>query len=348
MTRDDRIILSKMNKKRAYFSMSGAALLLFVSSLLSYAMTVGCSFLLGLYTDSIQHGLTSFLSALGIDKMRAFSAVRQLFASGILIDFFNILIVIFAMVIPALIYARFKGQTHAETFNLNGKTIKHFLPMFCLCQLITTVSSAFSQSIFDFVVPMAKTYSSAGVVTDAGVFSLVMSVLSTCILVPVAEEYLFRGVIFSHLRKHGLMFGIIGSATLFGIAHSSPVQSVYAFAFGILSAFFAAVSGNIKTSIIFHSLNNLVTVLIDYCSGNVDETLMMLFYCVYYIAVLFLAFVGIYHLVKSGGLMDELKEQQHLCDGELIEHAGMKEVMCVPVVLYVLLYAFDFVIGVFA
>ncbi len=347
MTREDSIVLAKTNKKRARHAMGAASLLLFASSVVSYTLSALLSYLYVTYTDQMQKGLTSFLTMLGTDKMNAFSASRQLFSSGVLVDVLNVIIVTFAMVIPSVMFAKAKGQTTEDAFNLKGKLIKHFIPMFCLCQLFTSTVSVLSQFIFDFVAPAAQGYTSEGIVTDAGAFALVMSIISTCVFVPVAEEFLFRGVILSHLKRYGLMFGAVASATLFGVAHSEPVQSVFAFTFGLLSALIAVVTGNIKTSILFHSANNLVSVLIDYFGKSLDETTMSVFCCLYYIALLFFAFVGMYHLSKKDGFLQQFKKEQERCEGTLPEYAGMKEMMCVSFVIYITLYAVDFVLGVF-
>ncbi len=347
MTREERIVLSKMNKKRAWFSMSGVSLLLIASSLVSYAMSFGISLLMGKYSPVMQNKLTAFLISLGINKMRAFSAVRQFFASGVLTDLGYIVITIFAMVLPGMIYAKMNKQTSNEFFNVKGKLVKNFVSMFCLCQLITTATSIFAGAIGDFIAPSAP-QAGSGVVLDNGLFALLMSVISTCVLVPVTEEFLFRGVIFSQLRRHGLLFAIVGSATLFGVAHSEPVQSVYAFSFGIISAMLVSVTENIKTSIVFHAMNNLVTTLLEYFMKNLSETNLSIVYSVYYIFVLFFSFVGIYHLIKKDGFLDKLKIEHQQNDGGLLEYAGMKEIMCVPLIIYILLYAASFALGVFA
>ena len=64
-----------------------------------------------------------------------------------------------------------------------------------------------------------------------------MQIICICIVVPLCEEYAFRGVVFGYLKRYGLSFAVIASAFVFGISHASPSQAVYAFMFGVVAGF---------------------------------------------------------------------------------------------------------------
>jgi membrane protease YdiL (CAAX protease family) len=62
-------------------------------------------------------------------------------------------------------------------------------------------------------------------------FGMVMAV---CILAPVLEEMLFRGIILrSFLRQYSRWSAILGSAAVFGFAHMNLYQYVVALLLGI-------------------------------------------------------------------------------------------------------------------
>lgn len=77
------------------------------------------------------------------------------------------------------------------------------------------------------------------------------------ILAPVCEEVVFRGAIFSGLKKEGNVFkAILASGLLFGLLHMNINQASYAFVIGILLGFLVEATGSIYSSILFHILVN--------------------------------------------------------------------------------------------
>lgn len=80
---------------------------------------------------------------------------------------------------------------------------------------------------------------------------------------PIAEEIMFRGVIFQGLRKYGRSFAILASALLFGIYHGNLLQGIFAFVIGILFAYLTE-EYSICWSIMVHIFNNINTMWINY------------------------------------------------------------------------------------
>lgn len=62
--------------------------------------------------------------------------------------------------------------------------------------------------------------------------------LGSCLVIPIAEELLFRGVVYKRLKLYfGVTPALIGSALIFGIMHVNLVQFLYAAVIGLLLAF---------------------------------------------------------------------------------------------------------------
>lgn len=81
-------------------------------------------------------------------------------------------------------------------------------------------------------------------------------------LVPMAEELMFRGVIFGHLRQAaGYMPAVIFSAFLFGVYHGNVVQGIYAFLTGLLLAYVCERFQSILAPFFFHSAANIFVYL---------------------------------------------------------------------------------------
>ena len=79
-----------------------------------------------------------------------------------------------------------------------------------------------------------------------------------CVLPAVCEEILFRGLIFTGLKKISTVVGVFGSAFLFMIMHGSPDQTVHQFILGIVLALAFLVANNLWVPILMHFFNNLV------------------------------------------------------------------------------------------
>jgi membrane protease YdiL (CAAX protease family) len=88
--------------------------------------------------------------------------------------------------------------------------------------------------------------------------SIVQSVLVLGIAVPIAEELMFRGLVYKRLKNIvSVRTAVVISALLFGIYHMNLIQFLYASAFGILLAIIYEKFKNIVAPIIFHSTANL-------------------------------------------------------------------------------------------
>lgn len=91
---------------------------------------------------------------------------------------------------------------------------------------------------------------------------VVMQILASCVVVPIAEELLFRGIILKRVSLlTGERIGILFSAILFGVIHMNLVQFLYAFVVGILLAMIVAKTRWISLAMIGHSIANLIAIL---------------------------------------------------------------------------------------
>lgn len=61
----------------------------------------------------------------------------------------------------------------------------------------------------------------------------VMSYLTTAIVAPFIEEFVFRGIVLNCFRKYGDSFTIIASSLLFGLLHRNFAQIMFAFICGL-------------------------------------------------------------------------------------------------------------------
>lgn len=108
------------------------------------------------------------------------------------------------------------------------------------------------------------------------VFDAVLMFVATAIIPPLVEEYAFRGVLLSALKKYGNAFAIITTALLFGIFHGNAVQMPFAILCGLFLGYAVISSGSIWVGVIIHALMNSVScvssVLMSFVSDDAANT----------------------------------------------------------------------------
>lgn len=85
-----------------------------------------------------------------------------------------------------------------------------------------------------------------------------LSFLLLCIAAPLAEEWMFRGLLLRRLRPYGDRFAIVASALLFALFHGNLNQYLYAFAVGCIFAYVALNTRCLWQTMLLHCLVNFV------------------------------------------------------------------------------------------
>lgn len=85
---------------------------------------------------------------------------------------------------------------------------------------------------------------------------------ATAVLVPVVEEFLFRGAGYSLLLRYGRPAAIGGTAVLFGLAHGLVLLLPVLVAFGVGLAWLRARTGSIYPCILLHGCFNALSVTV--------------------------------------------------------------------------------------
>ncbi|MEG0689025.1 MAG: type II CAAX endopeptidase family protein [Hungatella sp.] len=92
-----------------------------------------------------------------------------------------------------------------------------------------------------------------------------MQLLIVGLIVPIAEELVFRGMLFFRLRD-SLDFSAAAflSALYFGVVHGNVVQGLYAFVLGLMMAWLCERCGRLRVSIQFHCAANMGSIFMTY------------------------------------------------------------------------------------
>ena len=96
----------------------------------------------------------------------------------------------------------------------------------------------------------------------------VVLVLCSTLIAALVEELAFRGVLLRALRRYGDRFGILCSALIFALCHSSPMQFAPALLSGLVLACLTVRTGSLGTGILVHMAYNALAILINQISVN--------------------------------------------------------------------------------
>lgn len=95
-----------------------------------------------------------------------------------------------------------------------------------------------------------------------------VQILCLGILVPITEEYVFRGLIYRRIRQNmSVGRAIFVSALLFGIYHGNSVQMIYGALCGVLLAYLYEQYGSMKAPILAHVLMNIAACILTDVDG---------------------------------------------------------------------------------
>ena len=91
---------------------------------------------------------------------------------------------------------------------------------------------------------------------------LAIQIVCLAVLVPICEEYVFRGLFFRRMeRESSFVYAMVYSSVVFGILHVNLVQMLYGFALGMMLAYVYEKYGSVKAPILAHITANILSVV---------------------------------------------------------------------------------------
>ena len=121
--------------------------------------------------------------------------------------------------------------------------------------------------------------------------------ITTAIAPAFAEEFLFRGAIFSALKPYGKMPTIFITAVLFAFMHQNIEQLLYTFAAGLVLAWVVYETGSIWSSIIIHLFNNFVSVISTPISDRFPESTASIILTIIELSIFALGIISIAYII---------------------------------------------------
>lgn len=206
-----------------------------------------------------------------------------------------------SMFIIGLFYCLFSKTQLNDVFPLKKISLKMVAATVTISLALALLANFFADlfvggiSLFGI-----KNYAEMDFTTNNPV-EIILNIIAISIIPALSEEFAFRGIILSKLRKYGDGFAVFISALLFGLLHGNIVQIPFAFIVGLGLAFVTIKTSSIVPAIITHFLNNLSSVIISIIEENklMSEEIADGFYYLFLIIVFILAVFITYKLSQK-------------------------------------------------
>ncbi|MGN8886442.1 lysostaphin resistance A-like protein [Blautia sp. HCP28S3_G10] len=137
--------------------------------------------------------------------------------------------------------------------------------------------------------------------------SLGFLIICMGVIAPIAEEVVFRWLIYLRLRDYMKMgAAAVISGLIFGIYHGNLVQAVYASILGMVFACFLELTGNLWTSVLLHMGANIWSLVSPYVvQWLMEEYVLSIFLMVLLFIVVMVLGTG-YFIRKSESVYDRI------------------------------------------
>lgn len=221
----------------------------------------------------------------GLGVTAFFGVFNQLFLKGMLHNqilhqnaelvttILNCCVYVVYMFVPFLVFS-FAGRLHPAKSIHAGRVKQPWLifpaipityAVYLVAQYLNSVIITLMRSVHLEPVPaMVPT-------APRGLLAYVFFCIQLCVLAPIFEEILFRGLIMRRLLKYGAPFAIVVSALLFGMLHGNMSQIPFAFMMGLALGYFAYRLGSVRASILLHALVNGTSLALDAFSKQIQQ-----------------------------------------------------------------------------
>jgi phosphoglycolate phosphatase len=98
-----------------------------------------------------------------------------------------------------------------------------------------------------------------------------IGILCYGVVTPIAEELLFRGIIYNYLKRFmAIKWAFFLGAALFGFYHMNIVQGIYAFLMGLIIIFAYEYFGDFKMAVAVHMISNIISYCLSYTAAAVN------------------------------------------------------------------------------
>lgn len=159
--------------------------------------------------------------------------------------------------ISFFIFAKINGMKVSSSLPLTFKNKKKILLTLSVASGVIIVMR-FAVTLFSLVMESFGWSAEVPEIVPAkGLGGIVVMTVVVTLMTGLVEEFAFRGLLLTALRKYGDTFAVVVSSALFGLLHRNPVSVFSAFLLGLVMGYAVIITNSMWTSVIIHTLNNL-------------------------------------------------------------------------------------------
>ena len=122
--------------------------------------------------------------------------------------------------------------------------------------------------------------------TGTSPLAKVLNILYGCIIAPITEEILYRGMLLRVFARANQRFAVFATALFFGLGHGNILQFTLAFFTGIFLAHITLKHGSVIPSLIVHSFLNTFAMITSYVSDRSTEIMFIAEMTIIFLSVL--------------------------------------------------------------
>lgn len=192
----------------------------------------------------------------------------EILLSGTVARYVSVFLAQVGFLIAYFLYQKLKKIDWKKASHI---TKKINLKQIAILILIAGVSLFFFSPLInflDYLISLTGYSASSELPIDLGtVGGLIIGLVALSFLPAVAEELIFRGVVFGGLKKIGYKKAIIISSLLFALMHASIQQTFYQFIIGVILAYAFYITGSLLASMTIHFANNAIIIIISFVAA---------------------------------------------------------------------------------
>ncbi len=159
--------------------------------------------------------------------------------------------------VPFYAVIRLRCAKVTDFFNLKGRLNQKIIPY----TFFIIIASAFLGNISSVFFSEKSQSVAVGELSQYSILATVIWLISTTVVPATLEEFIFRGYILGTLLPFGKNFAIVVSSVFFALTHSYD-SMLFALCAGIFFAYLTVSTGNMKTPMIIHFVNNFISCII--------------------------------------------------------------------------------------
>ena len=208
---------------------------------------------------------------------------------------------VFAILLPALIYLKYKKVNIKEALRIKPLSFFHVIIITIMALAGQFVAMLLNTPVMMLLELIGEVPPSPFPTPDT-VSGLMVAIVIIAVFPAICEEVLVRGVVLRGYERRGTVAAIVISAIFFGIMHGDIKNLIGPIFFGVVFAYIVIRTGSLFAGIVAHFINNAFALLIDYGIINYEQQFGFLNEPAYFFLIAFAAvfvFVAALMIIKN-------------------------------------------------